>query len=226
MSKSTRESMRLAVLLIAGLTGVHAAASPAGGQEAVLPILERASSRYEELDGLCADFTQRLEVPLLDQVVESAGVLCQRDPNLFAMDFREPAGDRIVADGQFLWIYSPSTQPGQVIRQTMAAGTESIDFHREFLEDPGVKYAPELLGAERVGEWTTHRVRLIPTTRSAYRSAEVWLDAEESWIRRIRIEDDSGSVRWIDLVALDLDPPVDRSVFTFEPPDGVLVIRR
>jgi outer membrane lipoprotein carrier protein len=218
--------MRAITFLVAGLAGVHSTVPEARGQEAVLPILERASSRYEELDALCADFEQRLEVPLLDQVVQSSGVLCQKDPNLFTMDFEDPDGDRIVADGEFLWVYSPSTQPGQVIRQTMAAGAERVDFHREFLENPGVKYAPELVGTQVVRGQSTYHVRLIPKERSAYRSAEVWLDVEDSWVRRIRIEDDSGSIRSIELTGLELNPPLDVGVFAFEPPPGVLVIKR
>src|SRR5205809_6386632 len=44
------------------------------------------------------------------------GRLYQMRPSRFAMRFTAPKGDRIVADGRFLWLYTPSTTPGQVIR--------------------------------------------------------------------------------------------------------------
>ena len=37
------------------------------------------------------------------------------------MDFHEPEGDLIVADGSHLWLYYPSTHPGQVIRSEIEA---------------------------------------------------------------------------------------------------------
>ena len=54
-----------------------------------------------------------------------------------------PAGDRIVADGKWVWVYLPSATPDQVIRMpvgdghsTPAGGAVSLDFISQFLTDP------------------------------------------------------------------------------------------
>lgn len=212
--------MALALVCIPAALGAQA-------DSEALSILEKASVRYERLTGLCADFRQTLEVPLLRQTTSAAGEVCQLDPNFFQMRFTDPEGDRIVADGTWLWMYLPSAQPGQVIRMQMAEGSQSIDFHREFLEDPGVKYAPTLVGAETVGGVATRHLRLQPLqANTGYSLVDVWLDAAASWIRRIRIEQENGSVRTLDLDRIRLDPALSPADFAFDPPPGATVVIR
>jgi len=150
--------------------------------------------------------------------------MCQMTPNFFRMDFADPDGDVIVADGSHLWMYLPSAQPGQAIRRPMAASGQTMDFNREFLEDPGVKYAPELIGREAVAGVDTQHIRLIPRTSSEYTSADVWLDAAEHLIRKIRIEHANGSIRTLDLSDIELDPALDATHFEFTPPSGTHVV--
>jgi hypothetical protein len=68
-------------------------------------VMERASERYDRLGALCADFTQEMRVALLNQVTRSEGRICQQDPDLLSMRFTDPAGDQVVADGEYLWMY-------------------------------------------------------------------------------------------------------------------------
>ncbi|MCA9736047.1 MAG: outer membrane lipoprotein carrier protein LolA [Gemmatimonadota bacterium] len=215
---------RLRRLLAPALLAVVPVAVAGQAPGDALAILEAASARYAALTSLCAGFEQTLEVPLVGQTTRSRGELCQLDPNLFKMDFQDPAGDRIVADGTWLWLYFPSAQPDQVIRSRMAAQNESIDFHREFLQDPGVKYAPTLLGPETVGGASTHHLRLRPLQPSGYANVEVWLDTRQHWIRRIRIEQENGSVRTLDLADIRVDPPLRPGDFAFTPPPGATVV--
>ncbi len=199
--------------------------APAAAQEGeALALLEQASQRYEELHGLCADFAQELQVPLLGQTIASRGRMCQMDPSFFRMDFSDPDGDVIVADGTHLWMYLPSAQPGQAIRREMGESGQRIDFQREFLEDPGIKYAPEWVGPEQVDGKATQHVRLIPQTSSDYNSAEVWLDEVEFLIRRIRIEHTNGSVRILELTRIDLAPDLNADDFRYTPPAGTNVV--
>ena len=50
-------------------------------------------------------------VPLLGQDVKGHGKVCTKQPGLFSMRFVEPKGDVLLADGSFLWRYTPSTDP-------------------------------------------------------------------------------------------------------------------
>jgi len=98
------------------------------------PILEGASVAYERVQTLSADFVQVVTNPMLGEPDTTRGRLFQRRPSRFAMRFTDPAGDRIVADGSHLWLYTPSTTPGQVIRtripETGTTGPNS-EVHRD-----------------------------------------------------------------------------------------------
>src|SRR5206468_2530670 len=69
------------------------------------------------------------------------GRLYQMRPSRFAMRFTAPKGDRIVADGRFLWLYTPSTTPGQVIRSRIPDyGTTGPNLIGQFVERPHERY--------------------------------------------------------------------------------------
>src|SRR3989449_2555018 len=88
-------------------------------------VLDRASRSYDTVRTLTADFTQVIDNPMLGDPDTTRGRLYQRRPNFFAMRFTEPKNDRVVADGRRLWLYTPSTTPGQVIRTTIpGTGTD------------------------------------------------------------------------------------------------------
>src|SRR5207249_1487205 len=80
------------------------------------PILDRASQTYQTVTSLSADFVQIIANPMIGTPDTTRGRLYQMRPSRFSMRFTAPKGDRIVADGRFLWLYTPSTTPGQVIR--------------------------------------------------------------------------------------------------------------
>lgn len=200
-------------------------ASPLAGQDAER-LMERASAVYAGIQGICGDFQQTLEVPLLGQRVESHGSLCQVDPGYFRMLFTEPSGDRIQTDGEYLWIYTPSSHPGQAIRTSMGAAMRTVDFHGEFLDDPASKYAMADLGLETVSGRELRGVRLVPTGSAPYAMADVWIDPADALVYRVRIEQENGSVRTVALENLQVDPDLDGADFAFVPPAGVTVITR
>ncbi len=198
-------------------------------QEAADPlvILERASGEYSALTGFCADFRQTLTSPLLNQVTRSRGRMCQQQPDRFSMRFTDPEGDLVIADGEWLWVYFPSSDAGQVIRSPMISGGQGrFDFHREFLSDPGTRYAPAYLRTEEIDGAPSHVIRLVPRQPSAYREAQVWIDEGTWFIRRTEIEEENGNLREVQLAGFEPNPQLGSEAFRFTPPRGVQVITR
>jgi outer membrane lipoprotein carrier protein len=189
-------------------------------------ILEASAARYHGADALCADFTQTLSVPLLGQESHGKGRLCQEQPNRFAMRFAEPAGDAVVMDGTYVWIYFKSQDPNTVLRAPMADAPGGFDFHREFLDKPAEKYALTLEGADTVAGHATRRIRMVPKQDASYRAATVWVDADDHLLRQVRVEDENESVRTITLANVSLAPRIPAGWFTFTPPPGAQVISR
>lgn len=213
-------------LALLGLLG--AVAAPLAGQQGRgLALLEATADRYGAVESLCADFAQTLEVPLLDQERSGVGTLCQAQPDLFAMRFEDPPDDAVVVDGTSVWIYYPSTDPGQVLKLPMARLPGGFDFHRAFLTNPSEKYRVVYGERDVVAGHAAHRLELTPLDPAVqYRRAEVWIDEGTPVLRRIRITEENGSIRTVMLedVALGAEPP--QGWFEFTPPDGVQVIAR
>ncbi len=188
-----------------------------------LRALEAAAGRYREVNALCANFEQVIEVRLLGRRVESAGKVCQRRPNLFSMRFADPEGDMVISDGRYFWVYYPSIDEEQVVRHPVADSPGRHDFFREFLEDPAGKYSAADGGTERVGGRECRVVSLAPGAGAAYRRARLWLDIESNLIRRLELHEESGNVRTVTLTNLDLSPVLDPDLFTFTVPEGARV---
>jgi outer membrane lipoprotein-sorting protein len=196
-------------------------------QEArAVTLMEGAAARYGAASGLCADFVQHLTVPLLGDEKHGRGRLCQARPDRFAMRFTEPAGDEVVVDGSWVWLYYPSLDAKQVLRFPMARAPGGFDFHRELLDRPAEKYRLEYEASEPVGRRDTHRIRLVPREAQAFEAAVVWIDASDRLLRKVRIEEENGTVRTITLEGVQLDPIIPDDWFTFTVPPGAEVISR
>jgi outer membrane lipoprotein carrier protein len=173
-----------------------------------------------------ADFSQRVEVPLLGQTVRSQGKLYHRSPDRFLMQFSQPQGDVVVADGRHLWMFYPSVDARQVMRTTMAAAGGQVDLHREFLSNPTERYHAVLSGVEAVGGRATHVVVLTPRTRSGYRQVRIWVDREDALVRRFEITEDNESVRTLELRNIRRNPTLPDQLFQFSPPAGAQIFEQ
>jgi outer membrane lipoprotein carrier protein len=196
---------------------------PIGAQDAPAA-LRRAEAAYRGLTTLTASFTQTLENPMLG--TETAeGVLYLERPNRFAMRFTDPAGDRIVVDGTWLWLYAPSSVPEQVIRQPVpSSGMTTPNLMGQFADRPLERYDARYVGSDTVTGRRVDVVALIPRERGlGFRSAEIAID-DEGYFRRIHLVEESGQRR--NLVLEDLEPgaAIPERELRFAVPEGVRVV--
>lgn len=189
-------------------------------------LLRRAEARYRELRSLRARFHQTVEVPLLNKERTGEGTWYQKGRGRFKMDFERPPEDVIVADGTHLWLYYPSTHPGQVIRTTIEAsttGSEMADLQGRIFEEASRGYAVEYVGLEAVSGVETHHLALEPTGKSPYRRVEVWIGTDDLLVRRFVIEEENGTVRTVTLRDLEPDAAIPDSAFRFRVPSDAEV---
>ncbi|MBA2671840.1 MAG: outer membrane lipoprotein chaperone LolA [Gemmatimonadetes bacterium] len=189
-------------------------------------VLSRAEEVYASVRSMEADFSQSVEVPLLGQTVRSQGKLYHRSPDRFLMQFSQPQGDVVVADGRHLWMFYPSVDARQVMRTTMAAAGGQVDLHREFLSNPTERYHAVLSGVEAVGGRATHVVVLTPRTRSGYRQVRIWVDREDALVRRFEITEENESVRTLELRNIRRNPTLPDQLFQFSPPAGAQIFEQ
>jgi outer membrane lipoprotein carrier protein len=190
------------------------------------PILDRATASFDTVRTLQADFTQIIDNPMLGDPDTTRGRLYQQKPSSFAMRFSEPQNDRIVADSRYLWLYTPSSTPGQVIRSAIpAAGNTGPNLIGQFVEKPRERYEARYMRADSNAVGAFDVVALTPRDRDApYTGATLWITRKDGLVRRIEIVETSGQTRTIILRTLVVNQPIKSREFRFSPPAGTTIV--
>jgi outer membrane lipoprotein carrier protein len=189
-------------------------------------VLHRAIPAFQQVSTLRAAFTQVVRDPMLGTTDTTRGELFQQRPNRFAMRFSRPAGDQLVVDGEYLWVYLPSSAPGQAIRSVVSGRPgHSPDVLHEFLEDPEQRFTVAFVRTEAASGRTADVLSFTPKqANTAYRRVLLWIDRVDALPRQVEVTEASGAVRRIALTRLTVNRPIAGSTFTFRPPPGVRVV--
>src|SRR3989442_638657 len=190
------------------------------------PSLDRATASFDTVRTLQADFVQIVENPMLGDPDTTRGKLYQRRPSYFAMRFTDPQNDRVVADGRRLWLYTPSTTPGQVIRSAIpGTGTTGPNLIGQFVEHPRERYDARYVRADSISDGLIDVITLTPRSKDLpYSAATVWIARQDGLVRRIDIVETSGQRRTIILRNLAINQAVPAREFRVSPPAGSRVV--
>jgi outer membrane lipoprotein carrier protein len=189
--------------------------------------LQRAVVAYRNAETISARFDQTVTNPLTDRTLSTSGELLRRQPNLLSISFSGKVPDRIVSDGADLWVYLPSSAPGQVIRIPAAAGESGmlIDPMGQILSAPAGSYSIADAGTSTIGARATHAITLTPRSRSAlFTKATLWIDDANGLVRQLESTEPSGLVRRITVTSFRTNVAIPRSAFQFTPPANVRVL--
>ena len=219
---------------LAGLVAVAAWLTTAGAQSApqvmtaadsaALRLVERTSLAYASPRTLQASFAQTLSNPRTGSVYRANGTFVQAGTERFAFRFTDPVGDAIVADGESVWLYLPSSAPGQALKVPRAVGA-GLDLASAILRDPGTRYRVRAMGSAEVDGRATEGVELTARTAGGmFTKAVVWIDPAQLVIRRTVISETAGMERQMDFTAVRVGGTVPADAFVFTPPAGVRVI--
>ena len=197
-----------------------------GAAQDAQAIIGRAARVYRSLASLQADFVQMIDNPMIDSA-ESRGTLVQAGPAKLAMRFSDPPGEAIVVDGKHVWVYTPSTVPGQVVRLSVPSGGPVYGYNllAWLLDRPAERYRPSYLKSERIDGRTTDAIQLVPAVPDLpFTKAVVWIDREDALPRRLEIHEESGATRTLSLSHIRVNQSVPASTFQFKAPEGVRVV--
>lgn len=201
--------------------------SPAPARQ--VDLLDRAVARWAKVKTVRATFEQTIVNSLTGNTMTATGEYQQQRPRKLSVRFDNPATDRIVADGKQVWLYLPSTAPGQVIRSPLGeGGTGTVDLSAQFLTAPRSRYTVTAGGAAAVSGRPTHAFTLVPKTAKGapFKTATVYIDDADATIRQFDVTEPSGLQRKVRLTSFRTNVPVDAAAFTFTPPTGVRIVER
>lgn len=187
-------------------------------------IIDRAVAAYARLNSMRAEFRQTLTNPLTGSTQTTTGELVRRKPNLMNITFDN--GDRVAADGSTLWLYLPSSVPGQVIKVPYTGGNAgSVDPADQFLRAPRTRYNVTSAGSATVGGRATKVLNLVPKRRNdAVTRAKLWIDDRDYSLRQLEVESPNGLKRKIVITSFSANPQIDRAKFRFTVPPGAKVV--
>jgi len=229
LSRSTMTGNRLLTLALASVFTSAGAIAPAAAQSSKSDPLNRAVAAWAKVKTARATFDQTIVNPLTGNTLTSSGEYQQQRPGKLSVKFNDPATDRIVADGKHVWLYLPSTTPGQVIRSRLGeGGTGTVDLSAQFLTAPRSRYDITALGAKTVAGRATHGYRLVPKAgrEAPFKSAVVYIDDANATVRQFDVTEQSGLQRTVTLTSYRTNVPVDAKAFTFTPPAGTRIVNR
>lgn len=207
------------------LAALAVAAAPARAQDAATA-LDRAERAYRATNTLTAEFAQILVNPMLGDPEVTRGLLFLDPPERFAMRWTQPAGERVVADGVWLWAFAPSSVPDQVIRQPIPRyGPSSPELIGQFVNRPLDRYDARYVGAETVEGEVTDVVHLVPKRDDMpFRDAEIAIARSDGMLRRIKVTEASGQRRTLVFANLRVNASIPATELRFDVPDGVRVV--
>jgi outer membrane lipoprotein carrier protein len=187
-------------------------------------IIDRAVAAYGRLNSMRAEFKQTLTNPLTGNSQTTSGVILRQKPNLLSITF--DSGDRVVADSSTLWVYLPSSVPGQVMRMPYTGGNAStVDPAEQFLNSPRTRFTVTSSGTATVSGRPAHAITLVPKrTNAGFTSAKVWIDDADSSIRQFDVESANGLKRHVVITSFTANPAIAKSSFRFAVPKGAKVV--
>ena len=187
-------------------------------------IIDRAVAAYARLSSMRAEFRQTLTNPLTGNSQTTNGVILRKKPNLLSITF--DSGDRVAADGSTLWVYLPSSVPGQVMKMPYTgSNASSVDPAEQFLNSPRTRFTVTSSGTATVAGRPAHAVTLVPKRANPnFTSAKVWIDDNDSSIRQFDVETANGLTRHVVITSFTANPALSRSSFRFAVPKGAKIV--
>lgn len=228
MSTSISAVTRVAIGAVFALSPAIALSQAPGASQAEAAY-DRVAKAWSAQSSLEAQFEQRITNSLLGKTMTSRGTFQQQRPNRVNITFTDPVGDRIVGDGKSLWVYLPSSAPGQVMKlPANADGAVVADLLGQLLEAPKRSFTISGGEAATIDGRATRKVTLVPRATGSvpFQRATLWLDDKEPRPVRVQVLDPQGIDRTITLTSWAPNAKVAASSFKFAAPKGVRVVTK
>lgn len=176
--------------------------------------------RLDSMTSLQGKFTQTLTDTDGMVLEESEGHFVMARPGKFDWHTQEPFEQRLVSDNDTIWLYDPDLMQVTV-----------RDYDRELQETPALILSDELSELSEQFEVEHSQsdagldiFSLKPRTdEGLFQSLSLVFDGD--LLREIRMYDNLDQISYFELNDLQRNAGVDESRFTFEPPEGVDVLR-
>ena len=185
-------------------------------------ILNRVEKRYSG-EGFTADFLQESTIKAMKITDFARGKVFVKYPGQMRWEYQEPEPQIIITDGIKLWIYRPEDN------QVMTGGAPA--FFRDgkgasFLSDVKIIREKFNIAMDTTAEELFYRFTLFPREKTLdITEIRMAVDKKDFNIARIVTINQYGDTTHIELINHRFDAQLDDSLFSFNVPEGVDVLK-
>ena len=201
--------MRSPIMLLL-LAGCSLSSSAIAGE-----LEDRLNRALTTLDSLRADFKQTVLDDRKSVVQHSRGSVSIQRPGKFAWIYQHPYEQRIIADGEELWVYDVDLDQVTVkpMDQGLASAPIMVLMKQGRVEN---EFDVAEVGQRKYLFW----VELVPRTQDMEYS-RIYLGMEDDTIKAMELRDTFGQSTQIVFENLQRDVVFEPGTFSFDPPAGV-----
>ncbi len=181
---------------------------------------------YGEVESFRADFVQVSRSPAMGETGKQRGKMQVKRPRKMRWDFQRPDAKLFVTDGARMWVYSPDDKQAILYENVESAGAggmeslltglDKLDEHFEVsqIEDADARRRNNIV------------LLLRPKTEGMnMKSLRIEFTRKKYNLHRLVMVDAFDNETELSFSQVRLNTPIDDSVFDFQPPAGVEVIR-
>ncbi len=211
--------MGVALLAAIAVAARAAGAEPGASAGDVERVWNAYQERWAATETYTAQFRQTIEIEGIGGDVASAGRFYFAKPDRMRWDYLDGQPQRVIGDGQWIWVYQPDLE--QVYR---------IDYQTAFGSGGLVALLADRQGLARrydlaLVESSPRIVRLRLTPKNAVgETLDLVLAADTFDLASVVIRDPAGSVTHVHFEDVRRNVLVERGLFDFAPPQGVDII--
>ncbi len=179
-------------------------------------IIKKVQNNYKDLYDAKAEFSMTEKFSGGKSTSSSGTIMIQKE-NKYKIKTKSYT---IVTDGVTSWSYSPSKKQVVIDNYKDDGSTFSPN---KFLFNYPENFYSDYIGDEKVNKKDCYILKLTPRNKGNIKSAKIWVDQSEYFIRKITITT-SESTKTYTLKSITLNPGLSSSEFKFSPPEGVEII--
>jgi outer membrane lipoprotein carrier protein len=195
-------------------------AAPAGGDAAPSGELDKIDGYYKSINSLSAEFAESSK-PVGAEGETRTGKLYYRKPGQMRWEFSAPRRELIVSDGQTIYDYQPDLN--QVIEAAFAQAFKSVGASAFLLGIGDLKRDFDISWPASPRSNGLIRLTLVP--KGGSEKLDLKLSATTYKMVTLTVSDSVGDTTELHFHHVQSNLPLDDSLFTFVPPQGVDVVK-
>ena len=173
---------------------------------------------FQDLRSLRADFIQRVFDERSQLLQSSSGRMLMQRPGKFRWDYRTPAEQVIVADGQRLWAYDVGLAQVTVRKLDQALSSTPL----ALLSGAAPIEDSFTVGAARIQDGLTWHELTPKQPQPEFRLLRIAFKGDA--LVSLELEDSFGQRTRLDFQTLERNPTLEPALLQFIPPPGVDVV--